>query len=41
VRYPDAAVTCSPVDGQSDILPNPVVVFEVLSPSNAVVDRMT
>jgi Uma2 family endonuclease len=41
VRYPDAAVTCSPIDGQSDILPNPVVVFEVLSPSTASVDRVT
>jgi Uma2 family endonuclease len=41
VRYPDAAVTCSPVDVQSDILPDPVVVFEVLSPSTAVVDRLT
>jgi Uma2 family endonuclease len=41
VRYPDAAVTCSPIDGQSDILPNPVVVFEVLSPSTAAVDRIT
>ena len=41
VRYPDATVTCSPIDGQSDILPNPVVVFEVLSPSTASVDRAT
>jgi Uma2 family endonuclease len=41
VRYPDVAVTCSPIDGQSDILPNPVVVFEVLSPSTAAVDRVT
>jgi Uma2 family endonuclease len=41
VRYPDATVTCSPIDGQSDILPNPVVVFEVLSPSTASVDRVT
>lgn len=40
VRYPDAAVTCSPIDGTSDILPNPVVVFEVLSPSTATVDRV-
>ena len=40
VRYPDAAVTCSPIDGTSDILPNPVVVFEVLSPSTATVDRI-
>ena len=41
VRYPDGAVTCSPVDGRSDILPDPVVVFEVLSPSTAAVDRVT
>ena len=41
VRYPDAAVTCSPIDGQSDILPNPVVVFEVLSHSTASIDRVT
>ena len=41
VRYPEAAVTCSPIEGQSDILPNPVVVFEVLSPSTAVTDRVT
>jgi Uma2 family endonuclease len=41
VRYPDAAVTCSPIDGQSDILPNPVVVFEVLSSSTASMDRVT
>jgi Uma2 family endonuclease len=40
VRYPDAAVTCSPIDGQSDILPNPVVVFEVLSASTAATDRL-
>jgi Uma2 family endonuclease len=40
VRYPDAVVTCSPVDGRSDMVPEPVVVFEVLSPSTAVVDRM-
>ncbi len=41
VRYPDVVVTCSPIDGKSDVLPNPVVVFEVLSPSTAVVDRLT
>lgn len=40
VRYPDAAVTCSAVDGASDILPNPVLVFEVLSASTAAVDRV-
>jgi Uma2 family endonuclease len=41
VRYPDAAVTCSRIDGQPDILPNPVVVFDVLSASTASVDRLT
>jgi Uma2 family endonuclease len=41
VRYPDAAVTCSPADGRSDVLPDPVVVFEVLSASTASVDRVT
>jgi Uma2 family endonuclease len=41
VRYPDVVVTCSPVAGTADILPDPVVVFEVLSPSTASVDRVT
>jgi Uma2 family endonuclease len=41
VRYPDAVVTCSPVPGTADTVPNPVVVFEVLSPSTASVDRVT
>ena len=41
VRYPDAAVTCSPIGGRSDILPNPVVVFEVLSAGTAATDRVT
>jgi Uma2 family endonuclease len=40
IRYPDAVVTCSPVDGRSDLVTNPVVVFEVLSPSTASVDRI-
>jgi len=40
VRYPDAMVTCSPVTGGTDIVPDPVVVFEVLSPSTAGVDRI-
>lgn len=40
VRYPDAVVTCLPWSGRSDIVPNPVVVFEVLSPSTASVDRL-
>ncbi len=40
IRYPDAAVTCTdPLPEESDILPDPVVVFEVLSPSTAAFDR--
>ena len=39
VRYPDAIVTCSPVADDADIVPNPVVVAEVLSVSTAGVDR--
>lgn len=38
-RYPDATVTCSPVEGQDRLIPNPVVVFEVVSGSNARTDR--
>jgi len=41
VRYPDAVVTCSRGAGRADIIPDPVVVFEVLSPTTAVVDRVT
>lgn len=40
VRYPDAVVTCSPPARGTDIIPNPVIVFEVLSPSTASVDRI-
>jgi Uma2 family endonuclease len=40
VRYPDAMVTCTPVPRGTDVIPNPVVVFEVLSPSTAVTDRI-
>lgn len=40
VRYPDAMVMCSPVANDADIVPEPVVVFEVLSPSTASVDRI-
>ncbi len=39
VRYPDAVVTCSPI-GKSDVLPDPVIVFEVLSACTASIDRM-
>jgi len=41
VRYPDAVVTCSPVANDADIVPEPVVVFEVLAASTASTDRIT
>src|SRR5580692_11133363 len=31
VRYPDGVVTCSPVNGVGRLVPDPVVVFEVIS----------
>ncbi len=40
IRYPDAVVTCTTPDLTSDIVPAPVVVFEVLSPSTAGTDRI-
>lgn len=40
VRYPDAMVMCSSVANDANIVPEPVVVFEVLSPSTASVDRI-
>jgi Uma2 family endonuclease len=41
VRYPDAVVTCSKIDGLSRLLPEPVVIFEVLSESSGRTDRVT
>ena len=41
VRDPDAVVTCSPVTNDADIVPEPVIVFEVLSASTASTDRTT
>ena len=40
VRYPDGVVTCSPVNGISHLVPNPVVVFEVISPTSGHMDRI-
>jgi Uma2 family endonuclease len=37
--YPDAVVTCAPVPRGALVIPEPVVVFEVLSPSTTHVDR--
>jgi Uma2 family endonuclease len=39
VRYPDAVVTCTAVPDDTDIVPEPLIVFEVLSASTALVDR--
>ncbi len=40
VRYPDAFVTCTKVAGSAREVPNPVVVFEVLSPTSHHTDRI-
>jgi Uma2 family endonuclease len=40
VRYPDGVVTCSPVNGLSRLVPDPVVVFEVISPTSGHIDRI-
>ncbi len=40
IRYPDGFVVCSPVANTSTIVRDPVVVFEVLSPSMSSTDRI-
>jgi Uma2 family endonuclease len=40
IRYPDGIVTCSPGDNASTTVSDPVVIFEVLSPSTAANDRI-
>lgn len=40
VRYPDALVTCSEADGDARVVPDVVVIFEVLSPTSGRVDRI-
>ncbi|WP_428393021.1 Uma2 family endonuclease [Lichenicoccus sp.] len=40
VRYPDGVVTCSPFDGRNRLVPNPVIVIEVVSPSSVREDRI-
>lgn len=39
IRYPDAFVVCTPVPLDAKVVRDPVVVFEVLSPSTAVTDQ--
>ena len=40
VRYPEAVVTCSQVPGDERLIPDPVVVFEVVSPSSVRTDQV-
>lgn len=40
VRYPDAVVTCTRTLGDSRLVTNPVVVFEVISPGSGRMDRI-
>ncbi len=40
IRYPDGMVTCTAADNVATIAPDPVVIFEVLSPSTAASDRI-
>ncbi len=40
VRYPDAVITCSPFNNRDRLVPNPVVVFEVVSPTSVRIDRV-
>ena len=40
IRYPDALVVCTPLPRGATVITDPVVVFEVLSPSTASVDRI-
>jgi Uma2 family endonuclease len=39
VRYPDVAVTCQPIADRDDIVPEPILIIEVISPSTERVDR--
>ena len=39
IRYPDAFIVCSPVEADAIVVHDPVVVFEILSPSTSDVDH--
>jgi Uma2 family endonuclease len=41
VRYPDAVITCTRTLGTSYLVERPVIVFEVISPGNSTIDRIT
>jgi Uma2 family endonuclease len=40
IRYPDAFVSCKPISLRKTIIPDPVVVFEILSPGTSRTDRI-
>ena len=40
VRYPDAVVTCAKFSARDRLVPSPVIVFEVVSPSSVRIDRV-
>ena len=40
VRYPDAVVTCTKFNPRDRLVPNPMVVFEVVSPTSIRIDRI-
>jgi Uma2 family endonuclease len=40
IRFPDALITCTKIPGTDRIAPNPVIVFEVVSPSSGRDDRV-
>jgi Uma2 family endonuclease len=40
IRYPDALVSCTPGQAGDTIVPEPVVVFEILSPGTSRTDRI-
>lgn len=40
VRYPDAVVTCTQAAGTMHLVPDPLVVFEVVSPTSGSMDRI-
>ena len=39
VRYPDVAVTCKPISDADDVVPEPILIIEVISPSTEREDR--
>ena len=40
IRHPDAVVTCSPFNRSEQLVPAPVIVFEVVSPGSLRIDRV-